>query len=292
MNFLLDFYFFRYICIYKIYIPRHININKNCAGTYLTHKLTTGLLTMKFKRVFPYVLSSAAMVFGLAATPRNTAINETNSATDKTTTSNEIFTENDMPPLMVHYAMESHADIDTSIISATAHKYDVVYTRANGDETRRSGGTRAWRNNNPGCLRYSEFTVAQGAIGYAGGFAVFPDAETGMRAICTLLKSDSYKNLTISQAISKYAPPHENDTASYNMNLQKLTGMHPTTKLSELSNAQIQHVARAIRRVEGWTRGTETHTRTPVPQKTLADTIMFYTGIYDNAIRRQMERTI
>ena len=134
--------------------------------------------------------------------------------------------------------------------------------------------------------------MAQGAIGYAGGFAVFPDAETGMRAICTLLKSDSYKNLTISQAISKYAPPHENDTASYNMNLQKLTGMHPTTKLSELSNAQIQHVARAIRRVEGWTRGTETHTRTPVPQKTLADTIMFYTGIYDNAIRRQMERTI
>lgn len=167
-------------------------------------------------------------------------------------------TRNTIPEKDTLYLTQSVITKDSTAINAFAHKYDVVYTRADGNQFRRSGGTRAWRNNNPGCLRYSEFTVNQGAIGHAGGFAVFPDEETGMRAICSLLKSDKYKVLTISQAVSTYAPPHENDTETYDANLRKMTGLAAHTKLNELNDNQIMRVAKAIKIVEGWRPGQET----------------------------------
>ena len=75
--------------------------------------------------------------------------------------------------------------------SAAALGRDVVYTTADGRRVRRTGGTRAWRNLNPGNIRYSEFSRNAGAIGQAGGFAVFPDEETGTRAISSLLRAQS-----------------------------------------------------------------------------------------------------
>ena len=66
---------------------------------------------------------------------------------------------------------------------ATAQHYNVVYYLSNGDEVVRSGGTRAWRNNNPGCIRPGSIADAYGAIGSAGGFAVFPDEQTGIEII-------------------------------------------------------------------------------------------------------------
>lgn len=212
---------------------------------------------MSFKRTFPYFLTSAAMLFLGAHTLGS---NERGSSEESESIKLE----------KVQRAVEKQREVDSTIfiananksgliaVNAVASRYDVVYTRADGNQFRRSGGSRAWRNNNPGCLRYSEFTVNQGAIGHAGGFAVFPDEETGMRAICSLLTSDKYRNLTISQAIFKYAPPHENDTESYNASLRRMTGLQTTTKLKDLNDEQIMRVARAIRIVEGWKPGKET----------------------------------
>ena len=45
----------------------------------------------------------------------------------------------------------------------------------------RSGGTRTWRNNNPGNIRASRFSYKHGAIGSAGGFAVFPTYQAGRK---------------------------------------------------------------------------------------------------------------
>ena len=94
-----------------------------------------------------------------------------------------------------------------------------------------------------------------GAIGQAGGFAVFPDESTGMRAISSLLQSDSYINLTIAGAISRYAPPVENDTAAYHRSIQKLTGLSINRRISDLSEAELSRVANAIRQIEGWSVG-------------------------------------
>lgn len=242
---------------------------------------------MNFKRTIPYFLSTAVTLLGTGCT---------SGFSDKSTTIptkrvNIFYTQNWQPdsfiPLVLQYAMENQQTPDTIAINAVASKYDVVYTHANGGQVKRTGGTRAWRNNNPGCLRYSEFTVAQGAIGHAGGFAVFPDEATGMQAICALLQSDAYKNLTIYQAIFKYAPPHENDTDNYNVSMQKITGMPTTTQLSGLNDNQIMNVARAIRKIEGWAPGHEIIMQSPTPRPTPThDTVNFYTALKNNMLSK------
>lgn len=245
---------------------------------------------MWFKRTIPYFLTSAAMVFGASQITSGT----NDEKTDKSTTN--YMPSETMVVANIPYAipsMDASHNSSDNIVDATAQQYDVVYTRANGNKVRRSGGTRAWRNNNPGCLRYSEFTITQGAIGHAGGFAVFPDEETGMQAICALLQSDSYKNLTISQAIFKYAPPHENDTENYKASLRKMTELPITTKLCDLTSAQILRVAHAIRKIEGWKPGQETQIivqSQPKPES--CDTLYFYSTIKDNILHKSFARTM
>ena len=132
---------------------------------------------------------------------------------------------------------------------------DVIYKMPDGTSVKRTGGTRAWRNSNPGNIRYSEFARRVGAIGQAGGFAVFPDEATGMYAIEALLRTDSYNKLTVQGAISRYAPPSENNTASYHRRIEKLTGIPITKKMSELTPGELTRVANAIKQIEGWNPG-------------------------------------
>lgn len=139
--------------------------------------------------------------------------------------------------------------------SAVALGRDVVYTTADGRRVRRTGGTRAWRNLNPGNIRYSEFSRNAGAIGQAGGFAVFPDEETGTRAISSLLRGQSYNNLTIARAITRYAPPSENNTAAYHRRIQQITGLNINRRISDLSDGELSRVVDAIRTIEGWEAG-------------------------------------
>lgn len=139
--------------------------------------------------------------------------------------------------------------------SAAALGRDVVYATADGRRVRRTGGTRAWRNLNPGNIRYSEFSRNAGAIGQAGGFAVFPDEETGTRAISSLLRGQSYNNLTIARAITRYAPPSENNTAAYHRRIQQITGLNINRRISDLSDGELSHVVDAIRAIEGWEAG-------------------------------------
>ncbi len=142
--------------------------------------------------------------------------------------------------------------------ATAAGKRDVVYTHADGRQYRRTGGTRAWRNQNPGNIRYSEFSRRMGAIGTAGGFAVFPDEETGMRAISELMRTDTYSKLTIAGAISRYAPPSENNTAGYHRRIGELTGLSINRRVSDLNDDEIARIASAIRVIEGWETGTTT----------------------------------
>lgn len=72
-------------------------------------------------------------------------------------------------------------------------------------------GPRNRRNNNPGNIEYGIFAKKKGAIGTDGRFAIFPDEQTGFEAMKDLLKSKSYRDLTIEEAIKKWAPAPEND---------------------------------------------------------------------------------
>lgn len=97
-----------------------------------------------------------------------------------------------------------------------------------------------------------------GAIGEAGGFAVFPHETTGQSSIERLLKTKNYINLSIKEAIFRYAPPSENNSAQYAQDLAKFTQLSLDRKISDLSKEELTKVANAIRRKEGWKEGTIT----------------------------------
>lgn len=116
----------------------------------------------------------------------------------------------------------------------------------------RSGGSRSWRNNNPGNIMYNDYIKKLGAIGTDGRFAIFPDVETGRRAQERLLfDSANYKGLTMPEAIRRWAPDHENDTDSY---ISKMGG-DPGRKMSEYTSEERSVFLDAMQEIEGWKEG-------------------------------------
>lgn len=144
---------------------------------------------------------------------------------------------------------------DAAAESARGRGNTVVLNYADGTREVRQGGSRSWRNDNPGNIRPGNL---QGEIGSAGGFAVFSRESAGQSAIVELLSRPAYQALTVSGAINRWAPPVENDTAAYQARVQNLTGLDGQTQMSTLNDGELQSVANAIRSVEGWNAGRRT----------------------------------
>jgi hypothetical protein len=88
--------------------------------------------------------------------------------------------------------------------------------------------SRCRRNNNPGNIEYGKFSIAHGATGGDPRFAIFPTADEGFACLAALLKT-GYVGLTLAQAIAKWAPDTENNTAEYVANVCLWTGLTPET---------------------------------------------------------------
>lgn len=139
-----------------------------------------------------------------------------------------------------------------TVISAGPNFTDVK--TVDGEMLRRQG-VRNWRNNNPGNLEYGEFARSKGAVGTDGRFAVFPTLEAGLKAKEDLVFGKHYINLSIKDAISKYAPEVENKTSSYINNVVQATGASPDTILKDLTTNQRKAMLDTINRVEGFKPG-------------------------------------
>ena len=133
---------------------------------------------------------------------------------------------------------------------------NVSYTSPDGTTTALSGGSLAWRNNNPGNLVYNANTVALGAIGQNNGFAVFPDVSTGSAALAGILNTSTYQSLSVDAAIARYAPAFENNTSAYQSFVTGTLGVSGTTTLNSLSQTQMSSLQSAIQKQEGYTAGT------------------------------------
>jgi peptidoglycan hydrolase-like protein with peptidoglycan-binding domain len=131
-----------------------------------------------------------------------------------------------------------------------------------GEQFRRKG-TRNWRNNNPGNLEFGPFARSRGAVGTDGRFAVFPTLEAGMKAKEDLVFGKNYIDLSIRNAISKYAPETENDVNMYVGQVVQATGASPDTKLRDLTSEQRKSMLNTITRVEGFRTGQVIALNTP-----------------------------
>jgi len=117
------------------------------------------------------------------------------------------------------------------------------------------GGHRNWRNNNPGNIKAGSFTNSHGAIGDDGTFAVFNSMDDGYKAQGELLQSGSYKNLSMHDAIYRWAPPSENDSAGYVRYVAEKTGIDPNKKMSDLTPTERDKMVRAMAEREGIKNG-------------------------------------
>lgn len=129
----------------------------------------------------------------------------------------------------------------------------------------RTGGTIAWICKNPGNIKQSEklFAERHGAYkgkilrvpGVYGGFAIFPDEHTGLKAIVALLKT--YGSVSILQAMRSYAKAGEgqNNPDLYARNVAARLRVGVDTSLTSLTETQWSQLAVAITGVETTTPG-------------------------------------
>jgi hypothetical protein len=146
--------------------------------------------------------------------------------------------------------------------------YNVVELQS-GEIVRKEGAWN-WRNNNPGNIEYGDYALSKGAIPFSHGknkaqsaaerFAIFPTYEAGRNAKAGLIfEGKNYKNLTLDEAIARYAPPSENNTIGYqkavktslNLPEEKLKSM----KMQDFNQEQRLLILDAMQKQEGYGSG-------------------------------------
>lgn len=137
---------------------------------------------------------------------------------------------------------------------------NVTLHHEDGSTEKRTGGSPAWRNNNPGNLRPSDFSDRHGAVGSNNGMAVFPDAATGHEAASALLKGPTYSSLTIDEAVTRRSPSTENDTEKLKRDISERSGLSGKRKISDLKPEEFDRLLEAIYQFEGWSEGSVTKT--------------------------------
>lgn len=131
----------------------------------------------------------------------------------------------------------------------------VIYFDDKGKKWIVEGGTRTWRNQNPGNLVMGKVSLRNNPIGKAGGFAVFPDYETGHKALIDLLLNE-FGTWNLIKLMQRYAPPNENNTKKYIAFIKKKTGIDELILIKDYSKDGFQKLWKAIEQMEGWKKGT------------------------------------
>lgn len=130
----------------------------------------------------------------------------------------------------------------------------IVVRRPDGNVEKLTGA-RNWRNNNPGNIEFGNYSRSMGAIGTDGRFAVFPTYAMGKKAKEKLIfEGANYRGITLDQAIARYAPPSENNTAWYQrMVLAAVGGINKL--MSQYTSTERDKILAAMERVEGFKVG-------------------------------------
>lgn len=121
---------------------------------------------------------------------------------------------------------------------------------SNGTQGISFGNTRGLRNNNPGNIEKGATWI--GSIGDDGRFVIFQDMEHGARAMIRVIKNyiTKYQINTPKEIIKRWAPEHENDTASYIQFVSQNTGISENTQLKTTDDSHLVNMARIMAYME------------------------------------------
>jgi len=144
-----------------------------------------------------------------------------------------------------------------------------IYEYPNGKVEKRIGGSRSWRNTNPGNIRHFDGNPWNGLIGTDPEFDIFDSYKNGYRAIGKIFISKSKRGLTLAQAIREYAPEEDgNDVKKYIEGVVNDTRIPANTLLSLVINVKLEAIKKAIVKHEGWFVGeTVTSSGNKTPRK-------------------------
>jgi hypothetical protein len=136
--------------------------------------------------------------------------------------------------------------------------HSIIYTNDTGKYFRFSGGTWAWRNNNPGNLVPGNVSRRHNQIGSTGKFAIFPDYNSGHLALLDCLQS-TYAKASIDDLVHAYAPEKDgNNVKKYTKFLRDKTGILDDKKVKDFTTTEFDRLWHAIEQMEGYKKGTIT----------------------------------
>lgn len=143
-----------------------------------------------------------------------------------------------------------------SRVVETGAGYNVVQ-RGDGSLVRQEGA-RNWRNNNPGNIEFKPWMAEKYGATSDGRFAIFPTYEAGRQAKSDLIfEGKNYRDLSLSSAIARYAPPNENNTKGYQAAVLAAAG-GVDKRMGDYSQPERSAIMDAMQKVEGFRVGTVT----------------------------------
>ena len=137
-----------------------------------------------------------------------------------------------------------------------------TYYYKDGSYLTKENGTVAWRNNNEGNLRTGSLSSSRIGVDKKN-FAVFATPEDGHNAKKYLLfSSSSYKDLTLKDAIKKYAPASDNNNPDSYANFIMRNGKVENKAMRKYTSDEQERIMSSMKIQEGYKAGTETRGRT------------------------------
>ena len=135
----------------------------------------------------------------------------------------------------------------------SAYGYDnqtIFYFDKVGNKYVASGGSLAWRINNPGLVKSrSHVALKNGAIGCYEGYAIFSNPKQGRNALTELLHSKKYLSSTLNTVAGLY---NLNDRGAF---LNELCQSYPfsrTKKLSKFSDEEFSDLFFNLEKICGY----------------------------------------
>ena len=151
------------------------------------------------------------------------------------------------------------AQVGPPNVGDSAELFTVQYLDEDGNMIIRSGGSRAWRCNNPGNLKASTYSTGRNrrSIGTAGRgenvYAVYPDYKTGHEALLVMMRGSVYSPLTLREAMHRY----DSNNPLYIDEIVKITKFDPERTIKSLNDKDFEKFWKAIEKIEEWRPGEE-----------------------------------